>query len=88
MRIRKGLSEHTAPGPGKAGEGKEIKKSNTRMEGHRQGAAGWGICQQTIPHHRSTTEAWSEGGEKGAAEEGHGKVQATASECSQLPSYP
>lgn len=56
------------------------------MEGYRQGTPRGGMpADRTIPHHRSTTEASSEG-EKGVAEEGHRKVKATASDCSQVPS--
>lgn len=58
------------------------------MEGYRQGTPRGGMsASKTIPHHRPTTEASSEGGEKWVAEEGHRKVKATASECSQMLSY-
>lgn len=59
------------------------------MEGYRQGSPRAGVhASRTVPHHRSTTEASSEAGEKRAAEESHRKVQATVIECSQVQSYP
>lgn len=88
--MRKGPREHTGyQGVGKLRKERRSRGARHKMEGYGQGTLRGGVsASRTIPHHRSTTEASSEGGEKGAAEEGHRKVMATASECSQVPSYP